>query len=373
MWARCRASFVCVAGLASLVAASGVGCASGGRTLGPDTGVRRDAPFPLLDAPPIDAPGTVRPDVGERPDTPIAPGTDTGPSFVRDTGVDAPVAPGTDAGPPPECTTAAECADGNACNGIERCELGMCTPGIAVTCDDGVACTIDGCSAGACTYTPNDAACGSGMRCTSTGCMSTSSCSESPCRLAPPQCGCGAGQACYPMGATRSCATAGSLPEGSACTGTDCAAGLLCVAYDGSAAPPTACNRMCATDADCPGGALCAGTLSSGLVRYCSLNCNPVAQSGCGPGLRCTLDTEATGAMRWYRSCFGGSGTGGEFAGCLSEADCGPGFTCADVGFGGECLHWCNVATGAGCGFLTSCIPGAPAIVVGGVEYGVCG
>ncbi|HEY8431029.1 MAG TPA: putative metal-binding motif-containing protein, partial [Sandaracinaceae bacterium] len=38
---------------------------------------------------------------------------------------------------------------------------GTCPAG----CDDGVACTIDGCTAGACTHAPDDGACGTGERC----------------------------------------------------------------------------------------------------------------------------------------------------------------------------------------------------------------
>src|SRR5262245_3994453 len=145
MSARCRLTFVAVA---LVVAVTGAGCASGGRPVGPDGGPRRDAPGMVPDAPGLDAPAL---DVSLAPDTPDRPdvaNVDTGRVFVGDAGTDAPPAPGTDAGPPPECTTAADCSDGEPCNGIERCELGMCTPGITVTCDDGVSCTTDGCSGG---------------------------------------------------------------------------------------------------------------------------------------------------------------------------------------------------------------------------------
>jgi hypothetical protein len=119
---------------------------------------------------------------------------------------------GTDAGPPVDggCTSAAACSDGNACNGIERCVAGACTAGTPVVCDDGIACTVDGCSGpGTCGFTPSDAMCPIGSRCSATtGC--TSMC-ESPCRLVSPQCGCPAGQGCYNMpDGMRYCASAGS-------------------------------------------------------------------------------------------------------------------------------------------------------------------
>ena len=53
------------------------------------------------------------------------------------------------------CTTNADCADGNACNGSEVCQAGVCLPGTSITCADGDACTIDGCDpVSGCTYTP---------------------------------------------------------------------------------------------------------------------------------------------------------------------------------------------------------------------------
>jgi hypothetical protein len=49
-----------------------------------------------------------------------------------------------DAGMP--CTSATACDDGLWCNGIEACTGGVCVPGTAPQCDDGVGCTFDACS-----------------------------------------------------------------------------------------------------------------------------------------------------------------------------------------------------------------------------------
>ena len=51
----------------------------------------------------------------------------------------------------PECHANADCDDGLACNGIERCASppggsGACVPGVRMHCDDVVACTVDLCS-----------------------------------------------------------------------------------------------------------------------------------------------------------------------------------------------------------------------------------
>lgn len=56
------------------------------------------------------------------------------------------------------CEGDVDCGDGSYCNGEERCSDGLCEPGVAVTCDDGLACTMDSCSEerGACEYRPPD-------------------------------------------------------------------------------------------------------------------------------------------------------------------------------------------------------------------------
>lgn len=57
------------------------------------------------------------------------------------------------------CVEDGECDDGRACNGAEACEGGRCVYGAPIACDDGVACTRDGCdeSTGACVHAPADA------------------------------------------------------------------------------------------------------------------------------------------------------------------------------------------------------------------------
>jgi hypothetical protein len=53
------------------------------------------------------------------------------------------------------CTTNADCADGNVCNGSELCQAGVCLPGTPITCSDNDPCTADTCvPAVGCTYTP---------------------------------------------------------------------------------------------------------------------------------------------------------------------------------------------------------------------------
>jgi hypothetical protein len=57
------------------------------------------------------------------------------------------------------CGSDVDCDDGVYCNGTETCSLGTCVPGLAPSCSDGVACTIDSCEAilDECTNLPPDA------------------------------------------------------------------------------------------------------------------------------------------------------------------------------------------------------------------------
>lgn len=67
----------------------------------------------------------------------------------------------------PECHHDADCDDGLFCNGSETCDhFHGCKPGNP-PCDDGVACTVDGCNedTDSCTNSASDAACDDGVYC----------------------------------------------------------------------------------------------------------------------------------------------------------------------------------------------------------------
>jgi hypothetical protein len=321
-----------------------------------------------------------RGDAGALPDTgPVS--VDTG--LMNDTGVIRPDSGPRDAMIPTDtghdgggCTTAAECSDGIACNGIERCDLGHCAAGATVSCDDGVACTVDMCvEPGTCAYTPNDAVCPAGQICTASGCR-TGTCADTPCRLTPPQCGCAAGQGCYAEGTTRLCETAGAGTGGSTCTtNAQCAAEYECVNFSRTT-PASMCSHMCATDSGC-GGGLCIYTLDDGTggtipgLTLCTHPCDPVNQTGCPAGLFCTIFQEAAGAMRSFTDCTAPPGGGTQYTPCAVEMDCAAGFICIDGGFGPECSHWCRYPGGT-CPSGAACTGFTDPIVIGGVTYGVC-
>jgi hypothetical protein len=66
------------------------------------------------------------------------------------------------------CTTDAQCADGNVCNGAERCLGGVCQPGQPLQCVDTSPCTVDSCDTlFGCQHAPvvNGTSCSDGNAC----------------------------------------------------------------------------------------------------------------------------------------------------------------------------------------------------------------
>lgn len=350
------------------------GCAEGGSG-GPgrlDSGTRIDAFVPDTDSGPGDS--------GAPPvDSGFDAGHDAGPTIMVDSGSGRP-----DAG----CTSSADCDDGLACNGTERCEGGRCTGGIVVSCDDGIACTMDLCEepGGSCNFVPDDTACGSGESCSpATGCVA--GCGESPCKLVAPQCGCPSGQGCYIDGTgSRLCTTAGANGAGNACSGlSSCVPGHLCININSEGGSTAVCAEFCNLDSDCDSGGLCVITLDDGSggslpgIKLCTNACDPVAQTGCRSGAYCDVFRESAGAMRYFTDCTApAAGTGTQGTACASPDDCQSGFACIDPdGSTGampqQCMHWCNRSTGSGCAAGETCFGFDPALDAGGTEYGVCG
>ncbi|MCP4601395.1 MAG: hypothetical protein GY847_12870 [Proteobacteria bacterium] len=59
-----------------------------------------------------------------------------------------------------ECLVDGDCDSGDLCNGAESCDsFGQCQPGTPMDCDDGIECTSDSCSAGACQHDASDCEC----------------------------------------------------------------------------------------------------------------------------------------------------------------------------------------------------------------------
>lgn len=329
---------------------------------------------PGLDAEFDTGPGTdAGPDNDAGPDTDAGPDVDSGPGTDAGTDAGMDAGPGTDAGP--GCTPAT-CNDGDSCNGTETCVGDVCTPGTPMDCDDGVACTVDGCTASACTNTPNHSMCVAPLMCDATsGCIDPT-CPETPCRTVP-QCGCAGGEGCYLDGTgSKVCAPAGTVPEGGDCSAALCIPGVECVnAGDGVTDVPM-CKRYCRNDTDCVGvGSLCIINLTGTTESVCTSNCNVITQSGCPATAACSL-YEETSTGRVLTDCAGPVGAGGQDSVCIDDTDCQAGFACIDTGLGfNQCLHWCRrIPAGGDCPFGYTCerLGPAPGLVFNSTEYGVC-
>lgn len=73
------------------------------------------------------------------------------------------------------------CDDGDPCTTGDSCVVGECTGGTPVSCDDGIACTVDSCDpATGCVATPDDSACSDGFACTADVCDVGTGCASEP-------------------------------------------------------------------------------------------------------------------------------------------------------------------------------------------------
>ncbi|MSP91257.1 MAG: hypothetical protein EXR79_05580 [Myxococcales bacterium] len=124
--------------------------------------------------------------------------------------------------PDKECThapTTQPCDDKNKCTANDSCATGSCT-GQKKQCDDGIACTLDGCDAttGSCTNVPDEKSCADGNPCTTNKCdVAAKGCSVTP-------------------------QDGGTCDDNNTCTGPDkCASGKC--------AGPNSCQ--CTVDANC--------------------------------------------------------------------------------------------------------------------------
>ncbi len=203
-------------------------------------------------------------------------------------------------------------------------------------------------------------------------------CDESPCRVVAPQCGCMADEKCSVNGqGMRFCEADGDVPTGDNCgLGQSCVAGDLCI----NTAGMSMCRRFCDDDSQCPGpGALCALQIGDGNggvwpEKFCSENCDPVTNTGCGPAdSKCELGQEQGGAARFLTLCTK-RGTGTQGASCTTTANCAPGFSCFTDPNTNQmsCLGWCSPTNNTNCAGGGTCFSFATPVFVDTVEYGVC-
>ena len=207
----------------------------------------------------------------------------------------------------PTCLSDAQCADGDLCDGIERCVGGTCVPPTApLACDDGDPCTVDGCDPDAgCSHA--DVACPStcgpgddGVRCSDgTSCTVHDTCASGVCVGTPLDC-----------------------DDGDPCTADACDAALGCV-YSEVADPP-----LCLTSSQC---------MMAADHTPCVGDGDPCTRDGCLLG-SCQIGLNAI-----ERQCSDGDACNGdEFCSPVKGCEPGPPPVCDD---------------GDACNGVESCIP----------------
>ncbi len=242
---------------------------------------------------------------------------------------------------------AANCDDGDACNGVALCQGGVCVNGAAPTCDDANPCTSDSCSPQAgCKHEINAASCNDGNACTlkdtcvkgncvglAIACNDDQPCTSDSCDLllgcvyAPGNGACDDGDACTQKDTCTQGVCTGkpaTCEDGNPCTVDGCTAAAGCV-HD----PAPMQGHSCDDGSACTGGDACDnGACTVGQTVSCD-DANPCTQGGCDAVTgRCKQTTiagncvTATGCAA-DAVCVQGVCTGTPIAGCCSfSADC---------------------------------------------------
>ena len=217
--------------------------------------------------------------------------------------------PGMMDAPPSACSADTDCDDSDACNGTETCIDSACVVGTPVSCDDGVACTVDACdpSTTACAHTPDHAICTGGMLCDP-----VDGCSAGPPCETDTDCDdsvfCNGAERCEPA---TGC-VAGTPP---ACDdAVDCTVGRCDATSDLCAQDPD--DAVCQDGLACNGSERCdatGGTTGTGCLAGTPMDCDD--------GIACTTD-----ACDEPGTCTHGG----------SDAD-GDGYTALGCGAGDDC------------------------------------
>ncbi|MFO0586492.1 MAG: hypothetical protein U0441_03070 [Polyangiaceae bacterium] len=220
------------------------------------------------------------------------------------------------------------CDDGMFCNGAEVCVLGLgCQAGAPVGCDDGRSCTIDACNEvqKMCSHVPNNAACNDGLACNGVETCSGNGPAPTGCVAgAPIPCG-SDGIACTVDACDEATVTCKHTPNNAACNN-----GLICTPAAGGCAPPPQCQ----VSADCNDNNACNGAETCVMGQ-----CQPGAPVSCNDNIDCTID-----------SC---DPANGACSHAPNNAVCDDGFTC-------DGIETCDAQTG--------CVSGAPVTCDDGVD-----
>ena len=217
---------------------------------------------------------------------------------------------------PTGCTSDAECDNDLFCDGTETCNLGtgLCEPGTAPDCGDGVSCTDDACneSTDACDNTPNDANCDNGLFCDG----SETCDAVNDCQAGTPV-ACGDGVSCTVDACNEGTDSCDNLPtdslcdDGAFCNGAeacdavnDCQAGAPPVTDDGVGCTDDSCDEVndvivnTPNDANCDNGLFCDGSETCDAVNDCQAGSDPCVGQSCDEAndvcVACVVDADCS-------------------------------------------------------------------------------
>lgn len=213
------------------------------------------------------------------------------------------------------CTSASDCNDGNACT-TDGCnaQTGACTHAAvsgcctnASDCNDGDACTTDSCGGNTCAHTSvagcckNDAGCNDGDACTTDSCdLGTHTCKASAISgCCDADADCGGASTCVTVSCNRTTHACASAPVPGCCTkDADCNDGDACTT-DACDTSSGACTNAlvaacCTKDGDCADDDACTVDTCNTSTNRCG-HAAPsgccTAASQCNDGNACTLDS----------------------------------------------------------------------------------
>ncbi len=200
------------------------------------------------------------------------------------------------------------CDDGNACNGAETCANGACIAGVAMNCKDGNPCTDDSCDKdGLCFHVANSAVCDDEDACTA-----VDLCQANVCMAGAAQ-NCDDGNACTIDGcdaATGKCthkSASGGCNDGNACTKGDACAATVCAGKgavscddanpctNDACDPAVGCSHAnntapCSDGNICTDGDVCKGGVCAGASMTCD-DANACTEDLCAKGAGCVHAT----------------------------------------------------------------------------------
>lgn len=220
-----------------------------------------------------------------------------------------------------ECNTSADCAVPYYCGAGKICRPKLCTGptcaggslyvcradgsgyDLQSTCDDGEACTDDGCTTGVgCTHTSNAAACDDGNACTN-----SDVCASGKCKGKGFSCddgnectsdSCDTTKGCNNKANSKSCSDGTPCTVGDVCSSGGCKPGAALVCNDGKACTTDSCNAStgcvftaaagpCSDGDFCTSNDACQNEVCKGTATTCD-DGNACTKDGCQSGNGCT-------------------------------------------------------------------------------------